>query len=242
MRPIVNSRQRPNTRRGQALRIAQHVVLCVGIALLVVYGVLRLHGLVARQAGMRAFEEAQHAVQGSESPVRGVDHHDSGALPENLEPDTRLWSAGRIEAFRESFAQDPGVPLAVLRIPAVGLTAPILSGTDALTLNRAVGHIPGTAAPGDDGNVGIAGHRDGFFRGLKDVQVGDELRLETLAGTVSYEILELTVVEPDRVDVLDPTTEPTLTLVTCYPFYFVGSPPQRFIVTAVWHDAVRTIP
>jgi sortase A len=228
----VKSQQRPPERRP-ALRIAQYLALGLGITLLAVYGIIRLHGVVGQRADMRAFEEARDAVRRSESPVAAVAGGDPRTLPGDPEPDTSLWSEGRIEAFHESLAHDSGIPMAVLHIPAIELSVSVLPGTDELTLNRAVGHIPGTAAPGEPGNIGIAGHRDGFFRGLKDVQAGDELRLETVSGTVSYEIRDMTVVEPERVDVLDPTAEPTLTLVTCYPFYFVGSAPQRFIVTAV---------
>jgi sortase A len=108
----------------------------------------------------------------------------------------------------------------------------LLEGTDELTLNRAVGHIEGTALPGQPGNVGIAGHRDGFFRGLEHLESGDALSVTTLEGVAHYEVAELEVVEPTAVEVLDPTAYDSLTLVTCYPFYYVGDAPQRFIVHA----------
>ena len=91
----------------------------------------------------------------------------------------------------------------------------------------------GTAPPGTDGNSGIAGHRDGFFRGLKDIVPGDAIELDTLNGKEAYRVERTWVVEPEDVSVLDPTPMRALTLVTCYPFYFVGSAPQRFIVRAV---------
>jgi sortase A len=128
-------------------------------------------------------------------------------------------------------------PLAVLRIPRVGVEAPVLEGTDDWTLNRGVGHIEDTAAPGVDGNVGIAGHRDGFFRPLKDITPGDLLEVETRAGVAQYHVDRVWIVNPDDVSVLDPTPSPSVTLVTCYPFYYVGSAPQRFIVRAVRADA-----
>ncbi len=108
----------------------------------------------------------------------------------------------------------------------------LVEGTDELTLNRAVGHIEGTALPGESGNVGIAGHRDGFFRGLQHLELGDALSLTTLAGVAHYRVAKLEVVEPSQVDVLAPTEHDGLTLVTCYPFYYVGNAPQRFIVHA----------
>ncbi len=109
----------------------------------------------------------------------------------------------------------------------------MLPGTDDRTLDRAVGHIEGTAQPGTDGNSGIAGHRDGFFRGLKDITPGDVIELDTLQGKDVYRVERTWVVNPEDVSVLDPTSTRALTLVTCYPFYFVGSAPRRFIVRAV---------
>ena len=109
----------------------------------------------------------------------------------------------------------------------------MLPGTDDHTLDRAVGHIEDTAEPGTDGNSGLAGHRDGFFRGLKDIARGDTIELETLKGKDIYRVERTWVVNPEEVWVLDPTPTRALTLVTCYPFYFIGSAPQRFIVRAV---------
>jgi sortase A len=126
----------------------------------------------------------------------------------------------------------PGEPVGRIEIPRLGVSVIVSEGLDRKTLRRAVGHVPGTALPGDLGNVGIAGHRDSFFRPLKDVRVGDQVVLTTPRGTFRYVVEATAVVRPDRVDVLDPTAEPTLTLVTCYPFYYVGSAPERFIVQA----------
>ena len=144
-----------------------------------------------------------------------------------------LWSPKRIQAWQDSLVKASPEALAVLRIPRISLEVPVLEGTDDWTLNRAVGHIEDTAGLGGNGNVGIAGHRDGFFRGLKDVAVGDALELETQRGIERYLIERIWVVEPEDVSVLDPTPAPAVTLVTCYPFYFIGSAPQRYIVRAV---------
>jgi sortase A len=152
------------------------------------------------------------------------------------EPDLSLWSPERIRAWRDTLKRPAPEALAVLRIPRLGLEVPILEGTDDWTLNRAVGHIADTAAPGTDGNSGIAGHRDGFFRGLKDVKEGDEIALETHHGRETYRIERIWIVDPTDVSVLDPTPSRAITLVTCYPFYFIGSAPQRFIVRAVVKD------
>jgi sortase A len=109
----------------------------------------------------------------------------------------------------------------------------VLPGTDDQTLDRAVGHIDGTARPGTNGNLGIAGHRDGFFRGLKDITPGDVIEVDTMEGTDVYRVDQIWVVDPEDVWVLDPTPARTLTLVTCHPFYFIGAAPHRFIVRAV---------
>jgi len=118
----------------------------------------------------------------------------------------------------------------VLEIPSLKLTVPIFVGTSELQLNRGVGWIEGTAMPGDEGNVGLAGHRDGYFRGLKDLKVGDTIEVESIGRTLRYRVTQLKIVEPTDVSVLDPTDEPSVTLVTCYPFYYVGNAPQRYIV------------
>jgi len=108
----------------------------------------------------------------------------------------------------------------------------ILEGTDDGTLRRAVGHIPGTPLPGRSGNVAIAGHRDTFFRPLRNVRKDDEIKLTTLNGSYLYRVDSTRVVEPENIQVLEASDEAILTLVTCYPFNFVGSSPKRFIVRA----------
>jgi sortase A len=127
----------------------------------------------------------------------------------------------------------------VIEIPAVGLATRVLEGSNASTLRLAVGHIPGTALPGPSGNVGLAGHRDTFFRSLRKIKVGDEIRFTTVAGTFKYRVISLRVVLPDAIEVLNDTQLPTLTLVTCYPFDFIGTAPQRLIVHA---EMVRDSP
>lgn len=120
----------------------------------------------------------------------------------------------------------------MLQIPKIHLIVPLLDGTDDLTLNHAVGRIAGTARPGKEANIGIAGHRDGFFRGLKDVKLGDSIELRTVKGTDKYVVDQIRIVKPDNVSVLKPRPSSSLTLVTCYPFYFIGSAPQRYVVMA----------
>lgn len=123
--------------------------------------------------------------------------------------------------------------IAVLRIPGVGLEVPVFLGTTEYVLRRGAGLVEGTAFPGSTGNVGIAAHRDSHFRSLKDVAVGDLIELGTPNQVLVYRITELQVVNPRDIHVLDDTGEAVLTLVTCYPFNFIGSAPQRYIVRAV---------
>jgi sortase A len=152
--------------------------------------------------------------------------------PPSGTPDMSLWSPARVRGWQLASTQPVPTALAVLKIARLRLTVPVFEGTDDATLDRGAGHIEGTAAPGADGNSGIAGHRDGFFRVLKDIVPGDVMELETLRTTVTYRVERTWIVEPDDVSVLDPTPSGAVTLVTCYPFYFIGSAPQRFIVRA----------
>jgi LPXTG-site transpeptidase (sortase) family protein len=119
-----------------------------------------------------------------------------------------------------------------IEIPRIGLRAVILEGVAQRTLALALGHIPGTAMPGATGNVGIAGHRDTFFRGLSGVQRGDKIVVTTLNTLYEYSVKSFEVVGPRETRVLDDSSEPTLTLVTCYPFHYIGPAPKRFIVHA----------
>jgi sortase A len=123
-------------------------------------------------------------------------------------------------------------PLAVLSIPRIGVEVPVFDGTDELVLNRGAGRIAGTAKPGQPGNIGIAAHRDGFFRGLKDIRVGDRVALRAQSDEFLYTVDNIEIVEPTDVSVLRNRSSSSVTLVTCYPFYFVGDAPQRYIVHA----------
>jgi sortase A len=119
-----------------------------------------------------------------------------------------------------------------IEIPRLLLSSIVCEGAESATLRRAVGHIPGTALPGQPGNVALAGHRDTFFRSLRDLRIKDEILLSTLKGDFKYEVESLMVVEPENVEVLAPSADNVLTLVTCYPFSYIGSAPKRFIARA----------
>ncbi len=223
-------------RKRKAMIWIERILLVTGLALLGFYGAARMESWLTSRVALKQ-------VAADEALVRSSTESDSDNLASNVdsgssEPldlpsvDFSLWGEQRVKAYRKNIGPHRANPLAVLRIPKISLEAPLLDGTDDLTLNHAVGRIAGTARPGEPGNIGIAGHRDGFFRGLKDVRVGDVIEMKTLKGTDTYIVDQIQIVSPRQVEVLRPTSFPSLTLVTCYPFYFLGGAPQRYIVTA----------
>ena len=218
------------TRLIRGIEIACWVL---GATLLVVYVAARAHAILASEQGIEAFEKARLTVANqSAQSARGAEPEPRGALSDIPEPDQSAWSEGRITAYEESLRRDTDLPEAVMRIPSIDLVVPVYGGASELNLNRGVARVLSTARPGTRGNVGIAGHRDGYFRGLKDAQIGDEVEVETLTGSLTYRISSFMVVDPKDVHVLAPTEAHAITLVTCYPFYFVGHAPQRYIVRA----------
>ena len=199
----------------------------LGVALLSLCLGVRQWSERQRADGVDAFEQMHAAA--SDAPVM------QPAAPSTL--DQSLWSMQRVRAFAASLTS-PGVPKGVLRIPSLGLDVPVYEGTSELDLNRGAGHIEGTAALSANGNIGIAAHRDGFFRGLKDIAIDDEIHLDVGDRSLRYRVVDIGVVTPSAVHVLADTPTPSITLVTCYPFYFVGTAPQRYIVRAELADAI----
>jgi sortase A len=212
----------------------ERLLLIPGVALAVLYGAAQLESRFTSQAAVNQLATAEPPAETDRE--RGVEHRDdareSSRQPGLPDVDFSLWDKGRIKAFKQGLEERSKVPLAVLRIPRIRLEAPLFDGTDSLTLNHGVGRIAGTSRPGEPGNIGIAGHRDGFFRGLENVSVGDVIELKTPQGTAAYEVDRIQIVTPQQVEVLRPTAVPSLTLVTCYPFHVFRNAPQRYIVTA----------
>jgi len=139
---------------------------------------------------------------------------------------------------RPSATKDGSV-IGRLTIPRLNLSAMVREGVGAKTLSLALGHVPSTAVPGEKGNVAVAGHRDTIFRSLRGIRKNDEIRFETpSSGSYVYQVSSIEIVDPTDVSVLQPSRDSELTLVTCYPFYYVGSAPQRFIVKAREVDRV----
>lgn len=197
--------------------------LIAGLALLLVCVVVRVEGLVMSRAAIWSFDAHQ-----SESPA--ADPASGRADVSSL--DFSLWSEKRVNAYKAALGMKLEAPLAVLSIPRIGVEVPVFDGTDDLTLNRGAGRISGTARPGQPGNIGIAAHRDGFFRGLKDIRVGDRIELRAQSYEFLYTVDDIQIVQPTDVSVLRNRSNSSVTLVTCYPFYFVGDAPQRYIVRA----------
>jgi sortase A len=212
-------------RTTQILRSLERMLVTTGVVLLSVYLGVRLYGVVAARSVVAAFQQRSAAGFLPSHPSSDV-----AAGPAGL--DTSLWSDKRIRAYNASLSHAFGTPLGVLTIPKIHLEVPVFEGTDDATLDRGVGRIAGTARPGEVGNLGIAGHRDGFFRGLKDVTKGDEIKLVLPDGEATYVVDQIAVVTPQDVSVLQSRPVSSITLVTCFPFYFVGSAPERYIVSA----------
>ncbi len=229
-----------------------------GVALLGSYIVFKGWSASQSAAGLDAFEAARDAhvqqqasatypirrktVVGADAEIVRASLGQSGAAgssSDRLEstalndiPDTRLWSNKRVAEYQATTAAGGEAPQAVLRIDHLDINVPVYNGADEFNLNRGVARIIGTGRVGEDGNLGIAGHRDSFFRPLKDIEVGDTLELETFDGTEEYRVSSIEIVDPTALHVLGPSDTRTVTLVTCYPFYYVGNAPQRFIVKA----------
>ena len=200
----------PRSHRG--LRLLERLLLIIGIVCLGYYGYVS-----AETALYQAYE------------TRELDAILASA-PATPAPDIALATV-----VREQPAA--GTTLGRLEIPRLRVSAIVRAGSDSRTLRLAVGHIGGTALPGEQGNLGLAAHRDTFFRRLGEIRADDLVRLVTPAGTFDYRVEGTQIVDPHETWVLNPTDEPALTLVTCYPFRYVGSAPQRFIVRA--HLAAR---
>jgi LPXTG-site transpeptidase (sortase) family protein len=237
---------------NKRLQRVERVLLLIGLLAVVVYGANLLYSRFYQAFAHWSFDQS---LKGQAVSAEGFLAHladvettkhpgSSGPMVEPARdslpapvlteeaPQTGEWAAGRVRAHQQSLSSDAPPPIGRLQIPAIDLSVIVLEGTDGWTLNRAVGHIEGTALPWESGNSGIAGHRDGFFRGLKKISRNDRIVLTTLKGIYQYRVDGIEIVDPADSGVLDASPHPTLTLVTCYPFHLVGSAPKRFIVRA----------
>lgn len=219
------------------MRTLENILWLAGVVLLGIFGAHIIAEENKRSDDLAAFR----ATLSSPTPATsaGLEPVAASELPADridTEPEQSLWSAGRIAAFEESLTKTTSEVLGILEIPRLSLEVPVYDGASDLHMDRGAARIDGTAMPGEPGNLGVAGHRDGYFRVLKDIELGDEITITTADGPESYVVLELKIVDPTAVEVLNPTVQQSVTLVTCYPFYFVGHAPERFIVRAVRRD------
>jgi sortase A len=207
------------------MKILERTMWCLGLASIAVYLLLRVDGEAQRLAGLTQFEAQQQIEARSMELPRDPSSslvHTSVAVPASVAA-TSVGLAGLTETSI----------LGVLRLERIRLEVPVKYGTGEDVLSGAAGLIEGTAWPGTAGNIAIAAHRDTFFRGLEQVVLGDRIQVETSAGTRSYRVTELSIVDPTDIQVLEDTGEDQLTLVTCYPFHYFGSAPKRYIVRAI---------
>jgi sortase A len=214
--------KRQPTRLGLFIRWARFLFGVVGVLALSYCAVVLLDRWLFQAYQTWRFERA---LKDAQTPALTIQPPGSPPLTAQADADRALAESLGIDGLA-------GSPLGRIEISSIGVVAMIMEGVDGRTLRHAVGHIPGTPLPGQQGNVALAGHRDTFFRGLRNIHKDDEITLTTLHGSYRYHVDSTQVVEPENVKVLAATADDVLTLVTCYPFYFVGPAPRRFIVRA----------
>lgn len=171
------------------------------------------------------------AIAGFEQAALGAPAKVHEINMDGYTPDQSMWSEKAITKY-ESAKNSGEVPLALLKIERLNLEAPVYFGTDRTTLDRGIGIVEGTTQPGEVGNIGLSGHRDSFFRPLKDIKVGDSIEMQTVDGIQNFEVSDISIVDALDISVLDPTDKTVLTLITCHPFYYDGYAPDRYIVRA----------
>ncbi|HYP05935.1 MAG TPA: class D sortase [Bryobacteraceae bacterium] len=214
--------------RRRTLLIAEIALLTIGFVFLTWAGYMTARGIASNSWQNYRFEES---LAGNQPSVTGYVKYlwsgDKGTERAGDEQPAMDAPASQPSA-RKRFA--PNELIGRIEIPRLKVNAVVKEGANSKTLSRAVGHVPYTALPGEKGNVGVAAHRDTYFRGLRHVRHGDIIRVTTAAGVYLYEVDALKIVWPKNVEVLHPTPDRRITLVTCYPFNYVGSAPKRFIV------------
>jgi sortase A len=209
-----------NRRARRILRWAEGLFFVAGCLTLGFCGLVYFQTSLYQASERRLFEKPPRI----ENPPQ-IDSGASGGL--SVKPDRE-----RLLSLTENYPLREGSPLSKIEIPRLGLSAVVVEGIRNRDLRLAVGHVPGTALPGDAGNIVIAGHRDTFFRKLGQIHGRDRITLTTRHGSVEYSVESIVVVEPTNVQVLRASADPVLTLITCYPFSYLGPAPRRFVVRA----------
>ncbi|WP_159437708.1 class D sortase [Ferrimonas marina] len=219
----------------------------IGSAAMLAFLLSRLHAQVGASEGIAEFEqmrqalaatavaeqsEAQQGVDAVSEPVASAAEDETPALAVP-EPDQSLWSAGRKTHYQQALEQGSDSPMALLTIERIDLTVAVFEGVEERILNKGVGRVPTRGQWDGTHNLSLAAHRDSFFRRLGELELGDRIQLATVTGeSHQFEISDVLIVEPKDVHVMAPMEVPSITLITCYPFYYVGHAPQRYIVQA----------
>lgn len=193
-------------RMMRAGRVVEAICWIAGAALCTCYALARSDAIAGRQDDIEAFARQLPA------------------------PDRSQWSAARVHDYLAALGVESENPIAILRIQSIGLAVPVYPSDSQVSLNRGAGRIEGTSLPDRGGNFGIAGHRDGFFRALKGIHRDDVIEIRTRLKLHRYRVTRIEIVDAADSRLLADTEDPSITLVTCYPFYFVGNAPKRFVV------------
>jgi sortase A len=211
------------------LRVLEWTFLLFGLAAIDFYIWIQAKAVIYEAYDTWSFDAS---LRGVKPTLRGFLADEIHGLFGRDRPENADVPSVKPEPLPTEKAPLPSSLIGRLRIPRLNVVAMVREGADSATLSHAVGHIPGTALPGKAGNVALAGHRDTIFRALRNIKQSDSIDLETDKGTFRYIVASTQIVNPKDVSVLAAGGGPTLTLVTCYPFYYVGSAPKRFIVRA----------
>ena len=201
------------------MRWVSNLLLTIGLALVAVYLAAYVHRMMMVRESIKNFEDAKRHVTANSVDSQVTETVAGEAVSDSVGNNTTSPGSHRRPTTINVSRRSSAVPLAILRIPRIHLDVPVLGSTDNITLNRGVGRIAGTAAPGQKGNIGIAGHRDSFFQNLKQVNRGDEIELETTTTSETYIVDRILVTSEDDLSVLQPRGLQSLTLVTIYPLH-----------------------
>jgi sortase A len=200
---------------SSVLRFAQRMFLWVGVAALAYAGGTAAHAGIYQLYQSWKFERARVS-----------------AIPRNLKQEVSAPQIIKAAIVEEAVDLREGDLVGRLEVPRIGISVMVLQGIEEDSLIIGAGHVPGTPLPGAEGNVALAAHRDTFFRKLQGIRPGDSIRVATVRRTYEYVVESTEIVDPEDTQVMESRARPELTLITCYPFYFVGAAPKRFIVHA----------
>jgi sortase A len=221
----------------RALRTFAYLCIAIGDLCIAFFLYQEWSHRTAKEAALKdvyAMSDAHYAAMQSQPLL-------AHAVDLTRDPDQRSWSVTRSQQYRAALLSSRAAPLAALRIRQLGLEVPIFGDTTDASLDIGAGIIEGTSLPGAGGNMGIAAHRDGFFRELRNMALGVVAEVETPSHIFFYRIDRISVVDSNDARLLANTDEPSITLVTCYPFYFVGAAPRRFIAQGHLERSVATV-